>query len=62
MDGGNPREEIMEVAFEQRTEQFLSRLRRSSGVKGKRYRKIPVSAECKEKSLNLGGNTDIYSP
>ena len=23
MDGGNPREEIMVVAFEQRTEQFL---------------------------------------
>lgn len=54
---------LWKVAFEQRTEQkFLSRIRRGSSVNGNRYRKIPVSTECKERSLNLGGNTDIYSP
>lgn len=36
MVGENLRDEIMEVAFEQRIEQeFLSRLRRISSVKGK---------------------------
>ncbi len=50
---------------------MLSRLQRFSYVTGKRYRtiyagwlddscgsKVPVPAECRELSLNLGGNTD----
>lgn len=59
--GVSSREEIMEVAFEQRTKRAagLSRLRRDSHVTEKQYRtKGPVLTECRENSLNLGGNTD----
>ncbi len=56
------REEIIEVAFEQRTERrFLSRLRRDPYVTGERYRSIILYRMSAERriSLKTGGNTDF---
>ena len=63
MGGANLHEGVMEVAFEQWIERARQKLQQAP-TQFPRYREtvsevIPVLAECREDSLNLGGTADL---